>query len=418
LNRLQTLEVEAAAAAEKGNLPKAEKFCRMALAEAPNAVWAMTLLGKIALGLGQIRFARQYFAEAAAADPESADLVANLTYAENQSLPANLAPTGDERYLLIRAWGQGFWSDVSHVIGQLLLAEMTGRTPVVHWGANTRFGAPNAGDDGVSANLFPYFFEPIGEVDLTALAQPGWDYFPPKWTPDNLGGPEINTWEGAQSRMAAMYFLNCAERVAVSDFYTGVADLSPWIPHDHPLHGQSVEALYRYLVKKYLRPSAPIAQEVSDFYDKNLAGLPYISVHVRGSDKIKEQADLGDVNESYFTVLDNYLSQDPACNIFLFTDDNRVLQRFISRYGAKVIFTECDRTDNDDGVHVDQKIDPRRLGVEVVKDAYLAAQGLGFVGNGSSNVSCMVVHLKDWRDGETTLLAPSRHDHDPFLHNW
>ncbi|MBT5666586.1 MAG: hypothetical protein HOJ06_14700, partial [Rhodospirillaceae bacterium] len=70
MTRLQVLESEAAAAAAKGNLPKAENFCRSALEEDPGAVWAMTLLGKVALGLGQRQFARRYFADAAAAAPE------------------------------------------------------------------------------------------------------------------------------------------------------------------------------------------------------------------------------------------------------------------------------------------------------------------------------------------------------------
>ncbi|MBT5108085.1 MAG: hypothetical protein HOM25_05355 [Rhodospirillaceae bacterium] len=412
MTRLQVLESEAAAAAAKGNLPKAENFCRSALEEDPGAVWAMTLLGKVALGLGQRQFARRYFADAAAAAPESPETIANLAWVESQPAPEPPPPSNEERFLLIKAWGQGFWSDVSHVIGQLLLAEITGRTPVVDWGGNSRFG------DGSDANLYPYFFEPIGEPGIDELTRSDWDYFPPKWNAENLRDNELNIWEGAYSRMAAMYFLNRIERVAVSDFYTGVADLSPWIPPEHPLYGESVEGLYRYLVKKYLRPSPAIRQEIDAFYEERLADLPYISVHVRGSDKVTEQSDLGDVNDMYFTVLDDYLRQDPVCNIFLFTDDNRVLQRFIARYGDKVIFTDCDRTDTDDGVHVAQKIDPRRLGVEVVIDAYLAARGLGFVGNGASNVSCMVVHLNDWRDGEYTLLAPSRHDHDPFLHNW
>ncbi|MDK9702056.1 MAG: hypothetical protein OEL20_02880 [Sulfuritalea sp.] len=43
-------------------------------------------------------------------------------------------------FLLIRAWGAGFWSDVDHVLGQLLLAEITGRIPIVHWGAESLFG--------------------------------------------------------------------------------------------------------------------------------------------------------------------------------------------------------------------------------------------------------------------------------------
>ena len=44
------------------------------------------------------------------------------------------------KYLLIKAWGFGFFSDVNHIIGQLLIAELTGRIPIVYWGKNSLFG--------------------------------------------------------------------------------------------------------------------------------------------------------------------------------------------------------------------------------------------------------------------------------------
>ncbi|MFT6581629.1 MAG: hypothetical protein ACJAU6_002068 [Alphaproteobacteria bacterium] len=416
--RLKALESEAMTAAQTGNLPKAEKFCRMALSDAPHTVWALALLGKIATTLGQLQAARGYYRDAASHAPEDQILIQTLNWVETElaSQPP-VAPQRDAQYLLIKCWGQGFWSDVSHVLGQLLLAEITGRTPIVHWGANSLFG--DATDpQGADANIFHYYFEPIGDLSLADLTRFDGDFFPPKWSAENLKAVEVNTWKGAWSRMAALYCLNRPERVVVSDFYTGIADLSSWIPENHPLSGQSVEQIYRLLIKKYLRPNAEILAEIETFYEQRLAALPYISVHVRGADKYNEQSDLGDVNDQYFQVLDDYLAQDPSCNIFLFTDDNRIFRRFTARYGDKVIYTDCDRTDTDAGVHVAPKISPRRLAEEVMVDSYLAARGLGFVGNGASNVSCMVVHLKDWREGETALLAPSRHEHDPFLHNW
>src|SRR4051812_28856508 len=36
------------------------------------------------------------------------------------------AAPGGKRYLLIKAWGEGFWSDMFHVVGCLLLSEITG----------------------------------------------------------------------------------------------------------------------------------------------------------------------------------------------------------------------------------------------------------------------------------------------------
>jgi hypothetical protein len=41
-------------------------------------------------------------------------------------------PDGHARYLLIKAWGFGFWADLDHVLGALLLADLTRRVPVVY----------------------------------------------------------------------------------------------------------------------------------------------------------------------------------------------------------------------------------------------------------------------------------------------
>ena len=46
---------------------------------------------------------------------------------------------GEQRFLLIKAWGFGFWSDVLHVLGGLMLAELTRRQPVVFWGSNSLY---------------------------------------------------------------------------------------------------------------------------------------------------------------------------------------------------------------------------------------------------------------------------------------
>ena len=42
----------------------------------------------------------------------------------------------DARYIVAREWGFGFWSDMGHILSVLLIAEITGRIPVIHWGNN------------------------------------------------------------------------------------------------------------------------------------------------------------------------------------------------------------------------------------------------------------------------------------------
>ena len=60
-----------------------------------------------------------------------------------------------ERFLVIRAWGAGFWADVLHTIHGLALAEASGRTPIVHWGLECRYR--RAGIE----NAWPLYFEPV-----------------------------------------------------------------------------------------------------------------------------------------------------------------------------------------------------------------------------------------------------------------
>ena len=78
----------------------------------------------------------------------------------------------------IKSWGFGFWPNVSQVLGALLLAEATGRVPLVHWGRNSLFG------DGSARDAFGHYFEPVSNVTLEDLATiPDANCFPPKMKP-------------------------------------------------------------------------------------------------------------------------------------------------------------------------------------------------------------------------------------------
>ena len=167
------------------------------------------------------------------------------------SLPPELAAQNRaDRFLLIKSWGYGFWSDVFHVLGQLLLAEISGRIPVVHWGDNCLFG------DGSGANAFEFFFEPVSVVGIGDIQGRGFSYWPPKWCEDNILDGEINKRSGSFSRQAGLYLLGRPEDVVVADFFTQALELIPWIPEGHHLCGMSIDGLYKYSINKYLRPRA------------------------------------------------------------------------------------------------------------------------------------------------------------------
>jgi hypothetical protein len=70
------------------------------------------------------------------------------------------------------------------------------------------------------------------------------------------------------------------------------------------------------------------------------------------------------------------------------------------------------------GLHYQPETDKRRLGIEVMLDTYLAARARSFVGNGFSNVSTMVGHLKRWEAGAYRLLDMSaQHARNTNLHD-
>ena len=102
-----------------------------------------------------------------------------------------LPPPPAQRYLVIKSWGCGFCSDVTQVLGGLLLAEATGRIPVVHRGRNSLFG------DGSAANAFHHYFEPVSNITLDDIARlRDAAFFPPKWSPQNLTAEDVSKWQG------------------------------------------------------------------------------------------------------------------------------------------------------------------------------------------------------------------------------
>src|SRR5690242_20057056 len=130
---------------------------------------------------------------------------------------------------------------MNHVYGCLLLAEITRRVPVTHWGRNSLFS------DGSESDAFRLFFEPVSASSIDDLQIPGVEYFPAKWNADSLRRENYSKWEGAGSRLHGSYYLRRRETVAVSDFYVHVPDLLRFIPAAHEWRGKRVDEVYRLL---------------------------------------------------------------------------------------------------------------------------------------------------------------------------
>jgi protein O-GlcNAc transferase len=397
-----------------GNLALAEIKSREMLLDRAQHGKAFNFMGAIADACGLPGKAEEFLKIAALLNPDWDAPTKNLNKLRALSYRSDAKSRGGSnspRYLLIKAWGAGFWSDVSHVIGQALLAELTGRIPVVHWGTNSLFYS------GAHANAFDAYFEPIADLRVEALIAENFDIWPPKWNRQNLLAAEVDKWRGPFSRLAGLYLLGRDEGLVVSDFFASVFDLTVWIPVDDPKYAMTFDELYTYLMAKYLRPKPSIVEKAVTFYDLHLRGKTFISVHVRGSDKISERPGLDSLNAQYHEVIAEYRRRHATPTIFLMTDDARILEDYVRRYGRDVIFTDCVRTATSRGVHAPSLHDREQLGIEVMVDALVAHRGIAFIGNGSSNPSQMVRYLGSWKKENVSLLGDNIYRlQDEFLH--
>ena len=391
--------VSARAALQAGNLQLAETLARMVLDQLPQHPQAHALLASLAREVGRPDVALGHLQEAVLHSQEP-ELRAALQ-AQQAALacaPPQAASSQRLRALLIKAWGYGFWSDLDHVAAQLLLAEITQRTPVVAWGGNSLFGGPGV------ANAFDSFFEPVSSLDVEHLRVCGLSYFPAKWHRDNLLAPELNKFEGPGSRITGLYALTRSEDVVVSDFHTKLNDLLPWIPASSEYWGLDRNAVYRRIFAKFIHLRAHLRARVEQVWQERLAGRNWLAVHVRGSDKVHEMAHLAEVNASTFAAVERILQVNPMLQIFLLTDSAPVVSVFEQRYGQRVLVLDCQRSSDQTGVHYGGH-PGTLLGEQVLMDAYLAARCDFFVGNGGSNVSVGIRHLKDWRPGTFFLMG-------------
>jgi hypothetical protein len=169
------------------------------------------------------------------------------------------------------------------------------------------------------------------------------------------------------------------------------------------MHAKPLDAVYRYLAEKYLRPRADIVAACDAFFDTQLAGVNFVAAHLRGSDKMREDRNAHAVTR---TIMSQIAQTDPSWRILVLTDDERCLAMARSAFGNRVVATRCQRSRVDEGVHYLPATDRVQAGREIMVDSYLALRARRFIGNGLSNVSAMIAILKDWPSGACTLLGP------------
>jgi protein O-GlcNAc transferase len=364
------------------------------------------LLGQIAGRIGEFAAARKFLEQCRATFPApAADGIAELNRLEAAHQSAARAINCPRKFHLIKAWGFGFTSDLDHTLGHLLLAEMSSRIPVIHWGQNSLFRDAN------EENAWTQFFEPVSPFSIGDLTRVGYSFYPDKWSAGNLRREEMNKLEGPDSKTAGVTLLNQSAVVTVGDFFTAPIELLPWYAARHPLSqpqpisAADIEQVYRYLIGKYLKPKPWITAAVERFAMEHFPGRRLQAVHVRGSDKVVEIPEIADLRDTIFQAVRADLAADRSLYIFLLTDDASLLEKYRSSFPDRIITTDCLRSGSGQGLHYSPSASRSQLGFEVLRDAFLAARCDRFIGIGSTNVSNFIMHLKAWPTGTLRLAG-------------
>lgn len=338
----------------------------------------------------------------------------------------------NDRFLLIKPWSYILWADLEHVLTQLLVAEITGRTPVVFWPTHCLFNG------FVQTNAFELYFKPVSNNNIFNLAKDEYSFYPPVWNADNLLVTDHNKDMWLYRNIGDI--ISSKANVVVSDNRYSMFELIPFIKKNHPAYGMNVQQIQRYIFNKYIKLKPDIQKEIDDFYYKHMHDAqPRLAVHVK-----KEESNIiFDTKNSYLYGNDNwnqinkkyekYLTKNKGLKlcrkcksyepnkiyhpeikkivdkydvkkIFLFTDCEEIVREYQDMYGSKLVYTDCQRLTDDTEYMMENHMIKRRIGMESLMDVYLAARCEFFIGNDFSHMSHAVSYLKDWGDKSVKYL--------------
>jgi hypothetical protein len=370
---------------EMNDFPRIDIDSRTELKKNPDNYWLLLNLVIISLRLERHDCAKQYV---------------KMMYELLDNGVPNLDHHSQEtnkRILLIKEWGSGFWADIDHIIGQLLLAEITKRIPIVYWGGNSLYNNSNQDD------CFSHFFSPVSHLTLSDIQNNDSSYYPKCWNPKNILQSDPKKYLKEHSSEAGILFFVRKEDIVVSDRHINLATILPWVPKNHPVFNFDENNAFYYMYNKYISLNPSIQNEIKIFFDAKMTNKHLIAVHVRGGDRTESFEKLSQNNLIYFKAIDDYLTVNPESFIFICTDSTYVLTEFHQKYQKNLIYTDSHRSMDKTGIHYNLSLDKERIAIETIIDVYLALKCDYFIGC-ESNVSVTIKKLKNW--GSKCIILP------------
>jgi protein O-GlcNAc transferase len=289
------------------------------------------------------------------------------------------------RYLVIHAIPEGMVAVVRHTLHGLLIAEITGRRPVIYWGQRFLYRR-----EGGEANAFPRFFKDVGCCDADAVKNAHGSFLPWEWNGGNVFNDGLICHRYDETRPGVVQppldvLLSCEAEVIVYTHWNHLLDIIPFIPVDSVYHGLSDVTIASLIFRKHFKILPDILAPAMKIVEAGTASGRLIGVHCRGSDKISEHALV--TPEDYRKEVDRVLLQKDQ--VFLATDSEAALKKFRAWYGDRLISINCERSSNSKGIHFTAS-HPEKAGQDFLIDSDMLSKCTVHLGTEGSHVSFFV----------------------------
>lgn len=384
------------------NYAAAERICRIRLRSDPSDVFALSSLALIARHIGRLDYERSFLSRLAS---PFGDQYRPMTPRDQIVPPADASLA--RRYMIVTPRGCGMWSDFASVVGAYILAWRTNRVPIVSWRHGCQYN-----DDG-SHDAFADFFEPLSDARIEDLADPTLRFDPADWTYETLF--EALPWRMEQNRILN-HLSSQADVVVCRDY------VSPYLALDWAISSATPKAnekefLLAHVYARVACPVASIRQEVASFVSNMGASGPFAAIHLRGTDKFKEDPASFETNIELLEKVEH----SSFGLIFVMSDDQNWIQRARQALGERMLIRESQRSSGSVGLHYAELEGSRRaLGADIVIETMIAVEADGFYGSGQSNVSATIALLRSARQRSSCLSGGNNllNDNDWGLTPW
>jgi len=131
-----------------------------------------------------------------------------------------------------------------------------------------------------------------------------------------------------------------------------------------------------------------IAQKAADFFESN-RGTFNLGIHIRGTD-LHYAPPVAPAE--YFEHIDKTIINHPESKIFIATDQLQYIEVMEKRYGSRLFYFNCFRSDNNQAIFDRPEIGPQTKGEEALIDVLLLSK-CDYLIKGSSNLSEMAIYL-------------------------